>query len=407
MGLGLFAIGLGLSLQAAPARADSVSPELRIYLVTFDSGSEIWERFGHNALWVHDPENGTDVAYDYGRFSFQSERFFYRFAKGDLRYWMGQADVRAVVAAYERAHRSIWVQELDLPLPARAALRDFLRWNIQESNKYYQYNYYTDNCSTRIRDAIDRVLGGQLGRWARAVPTTMTFRDHTRRLTENTPLFHSLLALGLGQPVDHRLSAWEEMFLPISLRPYLDSVSVTDPDGRTHKLVKTERHVALSDRFPVPATPHDWAPGYLLAGVVLGGVLAGLGRLGQSSSAGRLAFGIGATGWAFFAGVAGLALAALWAFTTHRFSYRNENLFQVSLLSLALAAVLPKAVWGSMARRRWGLVAAGLVVGLGLLGLLLKLTPPFNQANLDVVGFVLPVHLGLLAGLKVVGPRVP
>jgi hypothetical protein len=398
----------GLAGAGTPrAPSDSVPDVPTIYLVTFDSGAEIWERFGHNAIWVHDPARQTDIAYDYGRFSFQAERFFYRFAQGDLRYWMGEADVRSLVAAYQRAGRSIWVQELDLPEQARRDLAEFLRWNVREENKYYQYNYYTDNCSTRIRDALDRVLGGQIRQWATGVVTDQSYRDQTRRLTENSPGFHTALDIGLGQPVDQRLTAWEEMFLPISLRPYLDSVAVTDPDGRTHRLVKSERHVSESDRFPVPARPHDWTLVYLTLGVAIGAIVAALGRWGRRSSGGRLAFGISATTWAFFTGLIGLALAALWAFTTHRFSYRNENLFQLNLISLGLAVVLPGAVWGSLRKRRVGLIAARIVVGLGLLGLLLKLGPAFVQSNLNVIALILPVHLGVLAGLEAVGARVP
>src|SRR5262249_51768172 len=159
----------------------------------------------------------------------------------------------------------------------------FLRWNVREENKYYQYNYYTDNCSTRIRDALDRVLGGELRRWATGVATDQSYRDQTRRLTENSPAFHTVLDIGLGQPVDQRLNAWDEMFLPISLRPYLDSVTVTDRDGRTHRLVKSERHLAESDRFPVPTRPHDWTPIFLVVGVALGAILAALGRSGRRS----------------------------------------------------------------------------------------------------------------------------
>jgi hypothetical protein len=408
MGLGWLVtaglVGAGAQPHQAPSAADSAPT---IYLLTFDSGAEIWERFGHNALWVHDPIRQTDIAYDYGRFSFQTEQFFYRFARGDLRYWMGEADVRRLVAAYQRAERSIWLQELDLPEKARSDLAGFLRWNIREENKYYQYNYYTDNCSTRIRDALDRVLGAQLRRWATAVVTDQSYRDQTRRLTENSPAFHTGLDIGLGQPVDHRLTAWEEMFLPISLRPFLDSVTVTDPDGRAHRLVKSERRLAASDRYPVPARPHDWTAIYLVVGTAVGALLAALGRSGRQSSKSRLAFGITATTWAFFTGLVGLALAVLWAFTTHRFSYRNENLFQLNLVSLGLAVVLPGAVWGSLQKRRVGLFAARIVVGLGLIGLVLKLAPPFVQSNLDVIAMILPVHVGLLVGLGSVGSRVP
>ena len=110
------------------------------------------------------------------------------------------------------------------------------------------------------------------------------------------------------------------------------------------------------------------------------------------------------TAWALLAGVAGLALAALWGLTQHVVAYRNENLFQVNLLVLALALVLPSAARGgprSTSAAEW--LAAG-VTGLALLGLALKLLPGFYQSNYDVIGLVLPCHLGMWVGIR--GGRV-
>ena len=195
------------------------------------------------------------------------------------------------------------------------------------------------------------------------------------------------------------------MFLPISLRPWLDSVTVTDPEGHAHPLVRSERHVVESDRFPVPATPADWRLRYLAMGTILGLVMAGLGRSAGRSARGRVAFGVVATGWAFLTGLAGVALAGLWAFTRHDFSYRNENLFQLNLISLALAAVLPRALGSGGRRYRLAVGLALSVVVLGALGLVLKFLPGFYQDNLTIVALIFPIHLGLLAGLLAAGAR--
>ena len=54
-----------------------------------------------------------------------------------------------------------------MPTPIeKAALLEYLQWNAQDAHKYYRYDYYRDNCSTRVRDALDRVLRG---RWKQAV----------------------------------------------------------------------------------------------------------------------------------------------------------------------------------------------------------------------------------------------
>lgn len=388
-------------------RADSVpGSELTVYLLTFDPGALIWERFGHNALWISDRKNGTDWGYDYGRFTFGRTfadrlRFFARFAKGDLNYSMGDAAVRQYLDGYAAAGRSIWVQELDLPPPARLALRVFLDWNRTEEHRYYRYHYYLDNCSTRIRDAIDRVLGGQIKAWADTVQTAWSWRDHTRRTTESDPLMYTLLTIGLGQPTDQPITAWEEMFLPISLRPYLDLVSVRDGGGPAHPLVKQERHLVESDRYRVADRPSGWTWRYLLVGLGFGGLLAGLGRLGRGSARWRYAFtGIGGL-WSLLAGLSGLVLAGLWGLTSHHFASRNENLFQLNLVSLVVAATIPKGVLGGdPTRRSLTVFAAGLVAALGVVGLALKVLPAFGQSNLDVIAMILPIHVGLFAGLR-------
>jgi hypothetical protein len=150
--------------------------------MTMGPGPEVWERFGHNAIWIHDPVGGTDLAYNYGLFDFRQQGFLLRFAQGRMRYWMDGMDAERSAAAYMRRDRSLWVQELNLTGAQRAELQRFVEWNRQEQNKFYDYDYYGDNCSTRVRDALDRVLGGALKRQTEGLGTAFTFRDHTRRV---------------------------------------------------------------------------------------------------------------------------------------------------------------------------------------------------------------------------------
>lgn len=402
------ALAFATGSQQPPPVRSVAGDELTVYLLTFDPGGLVWERFGHNALWIRDKGTGLDIAYDYGRFTFGSTpgdvlRFAGRFAAADMRYSMGEADALRTLAAYRQAGRSIWAQELDLPPAARVALRDFLVWNAKEENRYYQYHYYLDNCSTRLRDAIDRVVGGQLKTWAQSITTPWTYRDQTRRTTENSPTTYTLLMLGLGQPVDRPLTAWEEMFLPISLRPYLNQLEVVDPDGRRHPIVKTERHLVENSLYSVSDRPSPWILRYLVVGVGFGGMLLGLGRLGRRSLGGRWGFGAAAVGWATVTGLGGVVLAALWAFSAHRFSYWNENLLQLNLGALALAFVLPGAIWRSQSRYRQGVRLAAVVAAISAMGLALKVVPGMDQANFDMIALILPIHAGVWLGLGALG----
>ena len=150
------------SQQQAPDTLPVPGEHLTVRLITAGPGSEVWELFGHNAIWIKDETTGREIVYDYGRFDFAEPGFLSRFVKGRMLYWMGAADPRGMISAYIRRDRSVWVQELDLSPTARAELLRFLENNVLEENRYYRYDYYLDNCSTRIRDVLDMAVGGAI-----------------------------------------------------------------------------------------------------------------------------------------------------------------------------------------------------------------------------------------------------
>ena len=405
MGYGLWAMGslLAFPLTAhrspltahrSPLTSQGAPPgsELTVTLLTYEPGGRVWERFGHNALWIHNALTGADDHYDYGRFSFERPHFVLRFLQGRMWYSMGyESNVPGMIEAYSRQGRKIWAQELELTPAQRLALREFLEWNWKPENREYFYDYYRDNCSTRIRDAIDRVIGGAIRRYAER-PSSMTWRDETRRLNENNAALYTGLLLALGQRVDVTMSRWEQMFLPGRLREHLDSVMLAGTTGALHPLVKSERLLNEGGRWPVPDQPTSWILRYAIVGLLLGGLLTAV--------AATRAFLPLATLWALLVGLGGALLTYLWGFSYHAAAYRNENLLLVNLLSLVLAVVLPSAVrgrsWAVVPARRLALVS----VGLGVLALLLKPLPWFFQHNLEVIAFVLPIHAGLWLGLR-------
>ena len=418
MRVSLFATFLAAALPVTshPSPLNAVpGSELTVTLMTFETGGQVWERFGHNGIWVHDSVAGTDHLYDWGRFDFNAPNFFLRFAEGKMWYSMGDTqDVAGVVSFYSREGRKAWAQELDLSPEQRRRLKEFLEWNIRPENAGYAYDYYRDNCSTRIRDAIDRVLGGAIARYG-AMPSGFTWRDETRRLDQHNVALYGGLMIGLGQPVDHEMSRWEQMFLPIRLREHMDSVTVTGADGVARPAVKQERVLSEGGRYPVPARPANWTLKYLFVGSVMGGLLAWLGgRRAPTDSpdadrprlgARRWLFLALATLWALLSGIMGLVLTWLWAFSAHMVAHNNENILLFNLLALALAIVLPSAVWGKAWAVKPARRLALVVTALAVLGLLLKVLPAFYQSNLELIVLVLPVHAGVALGLTGLTPR--
>ncbi|HEX7941618.1 MAG TPA: DUF4105 domain-containing protein, partial [Gemmatimonadaceae bacterium] len=188
------------SAPAASAAAPAPKPgsELEVTLMTFGLGQEVFERFGHNALWIHDAANGTNVAYNWGLFSFRQPHFLQRFLTGDTRYWMGGQDANLMIAQYQSLGRPITLQRLNMTPAQKLALRDFIRWNEQGENRFYRYDYFRDNCSTRLRDALDHALGGALKAATDTIITPFTYRRESVRLTDGARPVQVGIDIALG-----------------------------------------------------------------------------------------------------------------------------------------------------------------------------------------------------------------
>jgi Domain of unknown function (DUF4105) len=390
----------------APVPAQEPGSELEIYVMTMGVGAEIWERFGHNAIGVRNRNTGADLVYNYGTFDFAAPGFVTNFLKGRMLYWVDVADAAATVRFYQtRRQRSVWIQELNLTPAQRLELATFLEWNAREENKYYRYDYYLDNCSTRVRDALDKVIGGRIKALTDTIYTGATYRSHTRRVTTNNPLMYTGITAGTGQRVDRPISGWEEMFLPLAVREYLRGVTLPGPDGSSRPLVSSERTLYDSDAFSYRDEPPLWLPWYFLLGLILGAMSLGLARRGTRSRGARIGFNLFGVAWYGLMGLGGLILLGLWALTDHWVARQNENVLQLSLLALPLVVLLPAAVRKGAGAGRAALRISMLLTLLAAAGLVLKLLPWFSQRNLEIIALVLPVHLGLTGGLYILQTR--
>ena len=361
-------------------------------------GDQVWEKFGHNAIWISNAVTGSNIAYHWGLFDFADKDFIPRFIQGRMRYSMGAFDYAQTIDAYRKTNRTVWAQELNLNPAQRQKLADFVAWNVRPENRYYHYDYFRDNCSTRVRDALNAALGGAIQTGSENIPTSTTYRFHTSRLTqEDWPIFTGTM-FGLGEPTDRRINAWEEMFLPVRMKDRLQSIRVSTATG-SEPLVKSERVLVQSTRASEDLLVKRGMLSYLLiAGVIL---LVGFG-LWKLTAGGALAL---AALWSVIAGIGGIVLWGLWAFTDHLYSYRNENVLQLTPLSLILAALLIRVMWTRRktsdprhdARVRSTLKFARIIAGLSVLGFVMQVLPAFDQVNGDMIALALPLHLGVIA----------
>jgi hypothetical protein len=358
--------------------ADAPPDVLQVSLLTYGPGDIYWERFGHDAIELRDPASGEAIAFNYGVFDFEQEGFLLNFARGIMAYRMDAEPTSSDVAFYRGEGRQVTRQQLALTPAQVADLRRFLFWNMQPENMGYNYNYYVDNCATRVRDALDRVLGGQLQARLAAEKGGMTYRQQTARLMSNQAWLMIGMDMGLGPYADQPMDAWKSSFLPMVLQDEVARMAI----GGVPLVARTDIVAAATIDQPPVAAPGLFWP-LFVAGLVLAGLLVLLARV-------RVARGLLGTLWLLFAGLAGLAMAGLWAFTLHRSAWANANLLLLNPLAFGL---LP-AMWrGFGPRSRW--LAWGLL-GMAVAALLLHLVPGFIQQNQPWIGLALPVWVAVV-----------
>ncbi|MEP7343705.1 MAG: DUF4105 domain-containing protein, partial [Gemmatimonadaceae bacterium] len=374
-------------------------------------GDLVWEKFGHNAVGVRDARAGTDIVYNWGMFSFDQPGFVPRLLRGEMMYWMAPFDASQMAIAYIGMNRSVTIQELNLEPAARLALRDFLEWNARDENKFYRYDYFRDNCSTRARDAIDRATGGALRKQLEAIPTSLSYRDHALRLTQDDLLTATGIDIGLGLPTDRRLNAWEESFIPMSLQERIRAIRIPQADGKDAPLVRGERTLFSSTRTPEAATPANRAPWFFLfsAGVALIVVILAM-RAGRGLRWARVLTLTWCVAWTATVGLLGSLLVLLWTATVHEATYRNMNLFHFQPLWLAVAIA---ALVAAMSSPKGPLGAAGSVVRVGamvsgvlsLVGFVALAVPAMRQGYGAPVALAAPLNLAATFALLRLFPR--
>lgn len=368
-----------------------------ISLLTFGPGDEAFAKFGHNALLVHDPTQtgeARDLVFNYGTFAFNSPLLALDFLKGNLRYWLSVGSLQRTVMAYRAANRSVFVRRLALTPERAREVTGFLYENAQPENRYYRYDYYRDNCSTRVRDAIDRILGGALAQASQGT-TPFTYRDHTRRLTEGSRLLYFGLDLAMGPYIDRPLSEWEAMFLPAELDRKVMQLRI-DEGGKSRPLVSASRTLFKATRSDPPATPTLSIWRFLLPGLLLGGALYALGRVRSRWAGWTFAASTALVG--LLAGLAGVLLVALWAFTDHEVTYNNQNILLCPVWLLAL----PFLSWdlARVAPRRARLVVAWFAAAgaSAVLALFIQLVAPSSQHNGPALSLLAPLWIGAALG---------
>ena len=188
----------------------------QISILTCDPGNEIYSLFGHSALRILNAEDQIDLVVNWGLFQFSENQFDfgYDFAKGRLNYYMGIQPMSNFISEYSRKKRGVREQVLNLNKEEKLKLLTLVIENYQPENRNYQYEFFYDNCSSRIRDLLVKVYGKNLLFDHSELANKYTFREIIRTYLKYTPWLELGIDLVLGKKIDVLVSNNNLMFLP-------------------------------------------------------------------------------------------------------------------------------------------------------------------------------------------------
>lgn len=395
-GASLPALLLALLLACSAAVAQSVDvgdtqDPLEVSLVTYGPGEAYWERFGHNSIVIRDRRSGMARAYNYGIFDFEEENFFLNFLRGEMRYRMAVHDADEEIAYYQGEGRSVLSQQLALAATEKRELLDFLEWNARPENTWYRYDYFRANCSTKLRDALDQVLGGHMQAQTAGRSRGYTYRLDALRMLTPRPALMLLVDIGLGPYADRRLDLWHEGFVPDMLARATNETLLGEGD-EAKPLVAGHTVIAAGTIRQPPALPPDLRWPFLILGIAMAVGLSWLHTRRERRGL-RTTLAAGATLLMLLSGLIGLLLAGLWAFTAHQAAWANENLFLFSPLALLLVPTWLRSTRLHWQPSRFSAAVSWLLVLLVTFALFSKVLPWFKQANLHWILLLLPLQV--------------
>lgn len=289
------------------------SSRLRISLLTCTPGDELYSTFGHSAFRVIDSNSVTDIVYNYGTFNFDDEGFYLKFVQDKLLYYVSAWYFTEFKFDYESTNRGITEQVLNLSGDEKTSIRNFLNNNLKEENKYYKYDFFFDNCTTRLRDILKKQHDSSFTSIA-VMQQGSTFRQaiHEYLNRKNKTWTKLGMDLLLGKPSDAVMTAEQMQFLPDNLMKSLDSSKHQD-------IVSTQNLYKI--------TEEGNSKSFFTPFVFFSLLFATIFFIGLMKSKFAQAFLQGFDGLLFFlTGTLGAIFIFLWTCTDHQMFGANFNL---------------------------------------------------------------------------------
>ena len=317
----------------------SLSEDAQIMLLTVSPGQELYSLFGHSALRIYDPQHNLDRVFNYGTFDFEPTlAFYWSFIKGRLDYLLVAYPFEQFLREYRYENRSVVQQTLELNDSQKNRIYHFLVENQRPENRAYKYDFFYDNCSTRIRDIFEYELQDDLSIYPADKKFDKTYRDLVHEYTSGKPWADLGIKLILGHPSDKRATGRGYLFLPDYMMSAFDSAVVTVDDKQVPFV--SQKEVVLQSEGEGAPTNHAWyqKPIVVMWAVFLPLLVISIKNILQQSR----------TRWIDFLlykklGLVGLFFLFCWFGTDHAVAPWNLNMLWAFPAHIVMALFLIKA----------------------------------------------------------------
>jgi len=219
------------------AQQQKLSNEAEISVLTIGPGALLNDTFGHNGFRIRDNILGIDYIFNYGVYDFDTPNFYTKFAQGKLNYKIGRNKSENFIDFYISQDRTIKEQILNLSQIEKQKLFDYLVNNYKPENKYYLYDFFYNNCATKIRDVISIILKDDITFNDPEGFTQKTFRRLIHDHVDRNSWGSFGIDIALGSVIDKKATAQEHMFLPLYIHSFFESATIKN----SKPLVKNSR----------------------------------------------------------------------------------------------------------------------------------------------------------------------
>ena len=312
-----------------------LSSQAEISIITCDPGAELYSSFGHSAFRVLDRFNGIDQVYNYGTFNFKTDNFYVKFARGKLLYDLSSYPFHYFLRDYIKENRTVVEQVMNLDQETKQQFFDFLQNNAKPENKSYLYDFFFDNCATKLPEVSTKVLSDQIQmNYDFTNGLDYTFRELIHLYLDDKPWGKFGIDLALGSVIDRQASPEEYLFLPDYVLKAYEKATIKKNDNLI-PLVK-ETKVLFSSETKTKKRNY-FSPFILFSILALIVIWITFNDFKKKIRTRRLDFAI-----FFITGIIGLVVLLLWFATDHTATANNYNFLWAFAPNLLLSFLILK-----------------------------------------------------------------